>query len=231
MAKLFSLARVVTSTTGTGATIALGAAVSGYLTFAGAGVSNGDVIAYAIKDGANSEVGTATYSSTGPQLTGRTPTTSTNANAAINLSGSAEIAISPRKEDLLSISETQTANRVLAGPASGSAAAPAFRALVEADIPNPVKAFVKFTGAAAISSSYNVSSITKPATGIYRVNFTNAMPNTNYVVVVSGAQAGPGNVAVTLGVITYTTGYFEIESRQNTSDIDFGPINAIVMGG
>lgn len=101
MAKLYDLARVASSTTGTGSTIALGAAVSGFLTLALAGVSNGDVISYGIKDGANSEVGTATYSSTGPQLTGRTPTKSTNSDAAISLSGTQEVFITARAEDLV----------------------------------------------------------------------------------------------------------------------------------
>lgn len=100
MAKLYNLARMTSNTTGTGSTIALTTAVSGFLSFANAGVSNGDVIDYAIKDGANSEIGTATYSSAGPQLTGRTVTKSTNSNAAINLSGTAEAFISPRAETL-----------------------------------------------------------------------------------------------------------------------------------
>lgn len=98
MAKLYNLARMTTATTGTG-TITLGAAVSGYLTFALAGVANGDVIDYAIKDGSNSEHGTGTYTSTGTTLT-RTVTSSTNANAAISLSGTAEVFISPRAQTL-----------------------------------------------------------------------------------------------------------------------------------
>lgn len=98
MAKLFNLARMTTATAGTG-TITLGAAVSGYLTFALAGVANGDVVDYAIKDGANSEHGTGTYTTAGPALT-RTVTKSTNGNAAINLSGTAEVFISPRAETL-----------------------------------------------------------------------------------------------------------------------------------
>lgn len=99
MAKLYNLARMTTATAGTG-TITLGSAVSGYLTFALAGAANGDVVSYGIKDGANSEVGTGTYTSSGTTLT-RTVTKSTNANAAISLSGSAEVFITPRAEDLI----------------------------------------------------------------------------------------------------------------------------------
>jgi hypothetical protein len=101
-AKLFNLARMTTPTAGTGATIALGVAVAGYLSFALSGVANGDVISYGIADGANSEVGTATYSSTGPQLTGRTVTKSTNGDAPIALSGSAQVFITIRSEDYVS---------------------------------------------------------------------------------------------------------------------------------
>jgi hypothetical protein len=124
----------VSGTPGTG-DITLLAAVSGHLTLANAGVANGDVVPYAAKDGANWEIGTATYNTTGPKLTGRTITKSTNSNAAVSLTSAAEVFITPRAEDLLSITETQTANRVFAGPSSGGAAAPAFRALVAADLP------------------------------------------------------------------------------------------------
>jgi hypothetical protein len=98
IAKLYNLARVSTATTGTG-TITLGAAVSGYLTFALAGVSDGDVVDYAIKDGANSEIGTGTYTASGTTLT-RTVLKSTNSNNAISLSGSAEVFISPNSATL-----------------------------------------------------------------------------------------------------------------------------------
>jgi hypothetical protein len=96
--KFYNLARVSTSTTGTG-TITLGSAISGFLTFANAGVQDGDTVAYGISDGSSSEVGTGVYSSTGPTLT-RSVTTSTNGNAAINLSGSAQVYITARAEDV-----------------------------------------------------------------------------------------------------------------------------------
>lgn len=91
MPKLVNLARMTTLTTGTG-TISLQAAVSGYLSFADAGVSNGDIVYYGIIDGANSEVGVGTYTSAGTTLT-RTVTASTNSNNAINLSGTAEVVV------------------------------------------------------------------------------------------------------------------------------------------
>jgi hypothetical protein len=53
------------------------------------------------------------------------------------------------------------------------------------------RAWVNFngTGTVAIRASGNVSSITDLATGQYRVNFTTAMPDTNYAVSGSGADA------------------------------------------
>lgn len=97
--KLFNLARMTTATTGTG-TITLGSAVSGFLTFAQAGVANGDVVSYAIADGANSEVGTGTYTTSGTTLT-RTVLASTNSGSAINLSGNAQVIITALKEDIV----------------------------------------------------------------------------------------------------------------------------------
>ena len=99
MAKLYNLARMTTATTGTG-TITLGAAVSGFLTFAQGGVQNGETVVYGIKDGTNSEIGTGVYTASGTTLT-RSVRKSTNANAAINLSGSAEVFITVGAEDIL----------------------------------------------------------------------------------------------------------------------------------
>lgn len=100
MAKLANLARMtVSSAPGTGSSITLGSAVAGHITFVNAGIANGNVITYAIRDGANSEIGTATYSTTGPSLTGRTVLNSTNGNAAINASANAEVFITASASD------------------------------------------------------------------------------------------------------------------------------------
>jgi hypothetical protein len=99
LAKIYNIARMSTATTGTG-TITLGSAVSGYLTFALAGASDGETLAYGIKDGANSEVGTGVYTASGTTLT-RSVTKSTNSDTAISLSGTAEVFITARAQDLL----------------------------------------------------------------------------------------------------------------------------------
>lgn len=91
---LHNLARMTTATTGTG-TITLGSAVSGFLSFAGAGVADGEVVTYAIRDGANSEIGSGTYTSSGTTLSRTTIYNSTNSNNAIDLSGSAQVFITP----------------------------------------------------------------------------------------------------------------------------------------
>jgi hypothetical protein len=84
-ARSLGLARVSTSTTGTG-TVTLGAAVSGFQTFANAGAVDGGVYFYAIKDGTASELGYGTYTASGTTLS-RTVLQSTNSDNPINLSG------------------------------------------------------------------------------------------------------------------------------------------------
>lgn len=100
MARLYNLARMTVVSGGTGQ-IALGIAVTGYLTFSQAGVTNGLTINYAINDpnGGGSEIGTAVYTADGLILT-RTPTTSTNSNNPINVSLSAQVVIAPAAAEL-----------------------------------------------------------------------------------------------------------------------------------
>ena len=52
-------AKMSTSTTGTG-TISLGSAISGYQSFANAGITNGQTVRYAIEDGTAFEIGSGT---------------------------------------------------------------------------------------------------------------------------------------------------------------------------
>lgn len=84
MAKVFNLARVSSTTAGTGA-VTLGPAISGFLTFASAGQVDGDVVEYSINDGPNSEKGSGPI--TAGILIRQNIYASTNGGAAINLSG------------------------------------------------------------------------------------------------------------------------------------------------
>jgi hypothetical protein len=101
MNSLANLARVTTATTGTG-TITLGSAVTGFLTFAQAGVPDGSKISYGIIDGANSEAGWGIYTLSGTTLT-RNVRRSTGAGntAAISLSGSAQVFVTALAEDMV----------------------------------------------------------------------------------------------------------------------------------
>ncbi len=98
MVTLVNRAKMSTSTTGTG-TITLGSAETGYQSFADAGVANGDVVRYVIEDGDDWEIGSGTYTATGTTLT-RTVDESSNADAALNLTGSAVVFITAAAGDV-----------------------------------------------------------------------------------------------------------------------------------
>ena len=104
MVTLVNRAKVSTATTGTG-TITLGSAESGYQTFADAGVVDADVVRYVIEDGTNWEIGSGTYTASGTTLS-RTVLESSNADAAINLSGSAVVFVGAAAEDLAPVDTT-----------------------------------------------------------------------------------------------------------------------------
>jgi hypothetical protein len=86
------------------------------------------------------------------------------------------------------------------------------------------RAWVNFngTGTVAIRASFNVSSITDNGTGLFRVNFTTAMPDTNYSTnVTNGASQSSGSgpfggyvntdVAQTTALVAITTSNFNTQ--------------------
>ncbi len=103
------MALMTTATTGAG-TLTLGANVSGFLSFANAGVVDQEPLTYCIRDGANSEWGRGTYTASGTTLT-RSPLGSTSGGSAINLSGNAQVGLVDLAEDLFPcvlVSSSQT---------------------------------------------------------------------------------------------------------------------------
>jgi len=108
MVTLVNRAKMTTATTGTG-TITLGTAEAGYQSFADAGVVDTDVVRYVIEDGTAWEIGTGTYSA--GTLT-RTVAESSNADAALNLTGSAVVYVSATAADIPPVLELYAENYV-----------------------------------------------------------------------------------------------------------------------
>lgn len=108
IAQLGNRGGMSSTTVGTGDVLlgaALGAVppnVCSYIDFASAGLTNGQLVSYLILDSNGAwECGRATFSTIGPQITGRTVSKSSNSNAAINLTGSGvQVFISALTEDI-----------------------------------------------------------------------------------------------------------------------------------
>jgi len=75
---------------------------------------------------------------------------------------------------------------------------------------NDAKAWVNFngTGTVAIRASFNVTSITDGGTGIYTVNFTNALADANYAALGTSTSSGTvTTVRVDTGQTTSACGF------------------------
>lgn len=72
-----------------------------------------------------------------------------------------------------------------------------------------IKAWASYNGVTpTLNSSLNISSVTKNGTGDYTFNFTNALPDTNYIVLgrTDSATGSTRNGTPDVDVQTYATG-------------------------
>jgi len=100
-------------------------------------------------------------------------------------------------------------------------------------------AWVNFngTGTVAIRDSEGVSSITDFDVGIYNINYTTAMANTNYAVYASSSQSGADGTSAVLNYVnadasgnTTSAAGIKIQGPTGTRN-DTNAIYVLVMGG
>ena len=104
MSRFVNRAKMSTATTGTG-TVTLGSAAAGFQSFAAAGVVDQDTLRYVIEENNAWEIGYGVYSASGTTLT-RNATESSNAGAALNLGGSANVYVAFTGDSLRGVAST-----------------------------------------------------------------------------------------------------------------------------
>lgn len=97
--------KVAVATTGTG-TVTLGAAASGFRTFAGAGIANGATVRYVIEEGTTWEIGTGVYTAAGPTLT--RILTESSSGSLISLAGAATLWVDAVAQDIAQVGGATT---------------------------------------------------------------------------------------------------------------------------
>lgn len=215
MAKFANLVRMFSATTGDGASLTVTSVVPGFLDFGDSGVTNGAEYDYAINDYNTFGTLIATEDGYGVVDTGantivRNVTNSSNGNARISLSGNQQVILTPRAESLLSMTDTRTANTVLAGPTTGAAATPTFRALVSADLPAGIGS-VTNVSAGNLSPLFTTNVANPTSTPALTFALSNAAANTylgnatggatapSYTAAAALTKADDTNVTLTLG--------------------------------
>jgi hypothetical protein len=125
-----------------------------------------------------------------------TPGGGTVTSIALNMPAEFSVAGSPiTTAGTFAVSKAnQNANLVYAGPSSGGAAAPTFRALVTADLPAGVGTVTSIaltlTGSALLTLAVTGSPITTSGTLALTVNFANQSPNTFLAGPATGSSVG-----------------------------------------
>jgi hypothetical protein len=114
MATFVNRAKMTTATTGSG-TITLGSALSGFQSFAAAGVANGNTVTYVIEDGTAWEIGNGVYTSSGTTMS-RTLVSSSTGSLLV-LSGNAVVYVAVNAETMTDIYTQLGLKAPLASPA------------------------------------------------------------------------------------------------------------------
>ena len=189
----------VSGTPGTG-TITLGSAVSGFMDFATAGVSNGNTVPYVIEDSNAWEIGVGTYTSSGTTLARTSITASSNSGSPISATSNAIVMISPLAADLQA---GTSANNLIQLDATGK-------------IPALDGSLITSLNASNISSG-TINSARLPS-----ISLTSGVTGTLPV-----ANGGTGLTSLTSGYIPYGNGTGALSSSAN---ITFDGTNLGVAG-
>jgi hypothetical protein len=84
-------------------------------------------------------------------------------------------------------------------------------------------AFVGASSTPTLRSAFNISSITRTATGAYTFAFTTNMPNANYAVSITGNQGNVSDSAALGTATTKSTGNFTVQMGYGVfTQFDFG---------
>lgn len=194
MAKYFNRARMTVTSTGTGA-LTLGAALTGYQTFAASGVADGDTVGYAIEDGASWEIGTGTYTASGTTLS-RTVTASSNSGSAISVTTNAQVFITALAADLVNASNLTSGTVAAAQGGAGT-----------------VSGIMKANGSGTVSAASAGSDYLAPPSGtaILKANsggaLANATAGTDYQAAITATGLLKGAGAGSVSAATAGTDY------------------------
>jgi hypothetical protein len=101
-------------------------------------------------------------------------------------------------------------------------------------IQGSAKSWVRFAGSgssATINASYNVSSVTRNGTGDYTINFTNALTDGNYSVVVMANAPSYNTSACNPGTLASSSAQIFITGILGSSNnrIDATVISAVIL--
>ena|SRR6187402_226279 len=109
---LFTMARMTSTTTGTGSSLTLVLAVSSFITFFEAGVIDQMYVRYIIEDTPGREYGAGTYTHSSLNLTRDVINSTAGLATRINMSGNAQVYIGPVAEDIVTPLQVALMNHV-----------------------------------------------------------------------------------------------------------------------